>query len=487
MVKKSFSDIEIDKKCYEKWGLSDFCPDCPLIKAKQTKKIDKVEVEKADDKTWEMKVIPEINEEGEIEGFIEIVFNITEKKKLEEVRNLLKNLVNQAPGATFQYQLFPDGSSAFPYASKGIKEIYEYNHEEVREDASKTFQRIHPDDYEKVVNSIQESAENLTVWQEEYRLILPQKGLIWVEGNARPEKLPDGSVLWHGNINDISKRKNKEKKLEELSLYDPNSGMPNSSNLIKTVDELIDEERKRENIYLVVLDVENYEEIMKAIGHTRWGGFLNEVATQLKERLEIKFILNDKQVQNGNIKIKSYNIYHNKLGFLLMNVSENRLSEVLLMIKSNTEQPFYCNKIPVFLDPHLGVASHKTGDSGADLLQNAYQAMNTAVKEKKKIQFYNETLKEKNRESFELLGEIKNALADDQFELHYMPKVKLSSDLIWLFIVRNFLFIVLPPVLKSVLLPILYNRQYQSNQTRFLDSSIVYKKWLDNIFWHQYL
>lgn len=217
------------------------------------------------------------------------------------------------------------------------------------------------------------------------------------------------------------------------------------------------------------------------------GGFLNEVATQLKERLEIKFILNDKQVQNGNIKIKSYNIYHNKLGFLLMNVSENRLSEVLLMIKSNTEQPFYCNKIPVFLDPHLGVASHKTGDSGADLLQNAYQAMNTAVKEKKKIQFYNETLKEKNRESFELLGEIKNALADDQFELHYIPKVKLSSDLIWLFIVRNFLFIVLPPVLKSVLLPILYNRQYQSNQTRFLDSSIVYKKWLDNIFWHQYL
>ncbi len=355
--------------------------------------------------------------------------DITEKKRrkeIEKIRNLLKNLVNQAPGVTYQYQLFPDGSSAFPYASEGIKEIYEMTPEEVKDDASKVLQRIHPEDYERVINSIQKSAENLTVWQEEYRVILPEKGLRWVKGNATPEKLSDGSVLWHGNINDITERKKKEEKLEEISLYDPDSGLPNSSNLIKKADELKDES-EAENIQLILLDVDNHEEIMNAIGHTRWGDFLREVATQLKARQEIKFNLNDKNDRNRDMEIKTYNIYRNKLGFMLVNVSEDRLPDFVQTIKSNAELPFYYNKIPVFLDSYLGVASYKEGVTGADLLQNAYQAMNSAAKEKKKIKFYKETLKEKTRENFQLLGEIKNALVEGQFELYYMPKVKLNT------------------------------------------------------------
>ncbi len=355
--------------------------------------------------------------------------DITEKKRrkeVEKVRNLLKNLVNQAPGVTFQYQLFPDGSSAFPYASEGIEEIYEISPEEVKDDASKVLQRIHPDDYERVVNSIQKSAKNLTHWQMEYRVVLPERGVRWVKGNASPEKLSDGSVLWHGNINDITERKNKEKELEEVSLYDSDSGLPNSSNLIREVDVLM-EEGKRGDIHLILLDVENHEEIMNAIGHARWGEFLREVAMQLKERQEINFTLNNKEDRNKDIEIKVYNIYRNKLGFLLVNVSEDSLSDFVHTIKSNAELPFYYNKIPVFLNSYLGVVSYKEEDSGADLLQNAYQVMSSAAKEKKKVKFYKEAIKDETRENFQLLGEIQNGLVEDQFELHYMPKVKLSS------------------------------------------------------------
>ena len=416
----------LDKKCYKIWGLSDFCPGCPVMEAKQNKDIEKLEMEKPGDKTWKMKVIPEINEEEEVEGFIEIALDKTKKRELEEVRNLLENLVNQAPGVTYQLKLFPDGSSAFPYASEGINEIYEVTSKEVKDDASKVFQRIHPDDQEKVESSIQKSAENLTIWQEEYRVILPEKGVRWVKGNARPEKLDDGSVLWHGNINDITERKKKEKKLEEISLYDPNSGLPNSSSLIKNANELINE-GKQNTIHLVVLDIENYEDIMKAINHTRWGEFLQEVATQLKERLEINFILNNKETKNKDWEISVYNIYHNKLGFLLVNTPRNRLSKFVQTIKAIAELPFYYNEISLFLDPHLGAASHKQEDSGAELLQNAYHAMVAAVKENKKVKFNQETLKDKNRKNFQLLGEIKNALAEDQFKLYYMPKVKLTT------------------------------------------------------------
>ena len=41
----------------------------------------------------------------------------------------------------------------------------------------------------------------------------PDKGLIWVEGRATPERQADGGVLWHGFINDISARKAEQLEL----------------------------------------------------------------------------------------------------------------------------------------------------------------------------------------------------------------------------------------------------------------------------------
>jgi PAS domain-containing protein len=102
-----------------------------------------------------------------------------------------------------------NGSFRFPYASKVIYEIYEVTPEEVKDNHAKAFSRIHPDDQAQVINFIKESAKNLTIWHNVYRVILPKQVLKWLEGNAAPEKLNDGSVLWHGNIRDITEKKKK--------------------------------------------------------------------------------------------------------------------------------------------------------------------------------------------------------------------------------------------------------------------------------------
>lgn len=120
--------------------------------------------------------------------------------------DLLTNLASQIPGVIYQYQLSPGGHSSFPYASEGIREIYELTPEQVQNDASPVFALIHPTDLDKVSASIQESALTLQPWQLRYRVNLPRQGLRWLDGFARPEKLADGSVLWHGFITDITSR-----------------------------------------------------------------------------------------------------------------------------------------------------------------------------------------------------------------------------------------------------------------------------------------
>lgn len=136
--------------------------------------------------------------------FIDITARKKKEQKITEAKELIEDLTNQAPGTLYQYKLFPDGSSCFPYASEGIYEIYEVTPAEVIEDAAKVFARIHPDDYDQVVNSIQKSAETLNIWHDKYRVILPKQGEKWVEGRAKPEKMEDGSIIWHGNIREIT-------------------------------------------------------------------------------------------------------------------------------------------------------------------------------------------------------------------------------------------------------------------------------------------
>ncbi len=120
----------------------------------------------------------------------------------ERAAALLEKLGHQVPGVIYQFQVYPDGRSRFPFASEAMQEIYEVSPEEVSEDATAVFQRLHPDDFAQVAASIEQSATTLEPWRCDYRVILPRQGVRWRSGTARPERLADGSTLWHGFITD---------------------------------------------------------------------------------------------------------------------------------------------------------------------------------------------------------------------------------------------------------------------------------------------
>ncbi len=135
------------------------------------------------------------------------------EEELEQSHHLLAGLSQQVPGLIYQYRLYPDGRSCFPYASDAIKEIYGVTPEQVRTDASPVSAVVHPDDRMGVTLSIAGSARTLEPWEYEFRVLLPEQGARWRYGFARPEKMADGSVLWHGFVNDITDQKNLEHQL----------------------------------------------------------------------------------------------------------------------------------------------------------------------------------------------------------------------------------------------------------------------------------
>lgn len=138
--------------------------------------------------------------------------------KLQQSHDLLMNLAREVPGLIYQFRLFPDGHSTLPFVSEAISDLYELTAEQVKADATVTFSYVHADDRDALLASIQKSARDLTPWQMEYRVLLPQGGLRWLQGRSRPQRVADGSVLWHGFISDVTAIKETEHAMQRLAL-----------------------------------------------------------------------------------------------------------------------------------------------------------------------------------------------------------------------------------------------------------------------------
>jgi len=144
----------------------------------------------------------------------------------QEALERLQKIAGRLPGMVYQLRLFADGSATIPYCSDGIRDIFRLSPEQVYADSKLLFTLVHPDDYHHVVDSMQQSADNLTTWLCEFRVCFAGGVEHWLLVNALPESEPDGSMLWHGFISDITERKLAETELRiAATAFDSQEGM----------------------------------------------------------------------------------------------------------------------------------------------------------------------------------------------------------------------------------------------------------------------
>jgi PAS domain S-box-containing protein len=171
-----------------------------------------------DEYCWYLeKAVPRSDEAGNFLGFIGSCVDITERKQVEaairkqiEPHDWLGNIAATVPGMIFSLKSRPDGTLGMPYASSAVGEVFGLRPEDVQADADPMLALIHPDDLAGFEAMIRHSAKSMTPWRGEFRVRHPGKGEIWVEGHATPQREADGSILWHGFIQEITERKTME-------------------------------------------------------------------------------------------------------------------------------------------------------------------------------------------------------------------------------------------------------------------------------------
>ncbi len=174
---------------------------------------------------WQGDSTPIRNNKGEI-IFCGVLLDITDRKQVEaELKRLneqlearveertaalrcsearLQRIADNVPGMLYEFRLMPDGTMSFPYASSRCRDIFELEPEHIKEDASLVFAHIHPEDVTKIKEQTFQSAQTLENFENEWRMITPSGQQKWIKTFSKPERQPEGEVIWYGCLFDIS-------------------------------------------------------------------------------------------------------------------------------------------------------------------------------------------------------------------------------------------------------------------------------------------
>lgn len=146
---------------------------------------------------------------------------------LQENQARLQALITNLPGMAYQVLLKHDGDISFPYISDGSKALLDVNPQDLEKHPHLFMNMLHPDDRISYEQTMRTSADNLSFWNWEGRIvILPEGEIKWINLRCSPRKTLHGEIQWEGIMSNISQSKQAEieikysqEQLRELSSH----------------------------------------------------------------------------------------------------------------------------------------------------------------------------------------------------------------------------------------------------------------------------
>jgi PAS domain S-box-containing protein len=254
-VNKSPEEMK-GQACYKFWAdPAKPCPNCPTLKAFQTKKTEQTIMRTPDGRIWEEKGEPVFDSDGNLIGVVEIAADITERVRTEEA------LKQSEQRLQFVLQGSRLGFWDWNLETGEVKrnerwaEMLGYRLDDIEFSVKQWTDFIHPDDREMAMKSINDHIEGRTpIHMAEYRMrtkdgrykwILDQAMAVSVDKNGKVNRMS-------GTHTDITSSKLAEEKIKallaekELMLKEVHHRVKNNMNTVASLlalqEELVKDE-----------------------------------------------------------------------------------------------------------------------------------------------------------------------------------------------------------------------------------------------------
>jgi PAS domain S-box-containing protein len=151
-----------------------------------------------------------------------VMIDITARREAErrstEAEAAYRTLVEQMPAITYIERPSTDPTaSRFVYLSPQAERIVGRSVGDLIDDPGHFAQMLHPDDRDRIVAANARSNETGEPFDEEYRVVRPDGGIVWLHSIARLVRDETGAPgLWHGVSLDVTAQREAEASLHEL-------------------------------------------------------------------------------------------------------------------------------------------------------------------------------------------------------------------------------------------------------------------------------
>lgn len=218
-------------------------------------------------------------------------------------------------------------------------------------------------------------------------------------------------------LRDISEQKQHELMLSDLANTDSLTGLPNRHWLLNFLPEALNNAKNRNALMAVLfIDLDGFKDINDSLGHSTGDRLLQDVAMRFKSLLRP----HDHVVRLGG----------DEFTILLTNVvSYEEIAQVATRISHSFHAPFQITTHHGLMRASIGIGVFPQDGYVAEvLLQNADIAMYAAKEEGKGgFRFYDEHLYDRLKQRLQTEDELTRAIVEDQFVLHYQPRVETVS------------------------------------------------------------
>ncbi len=241
--------------------------------------------------------------------------------------------------------------------------------------------------------------------------------LEWLSVNVI--KNEQGEVLHHiGLFEDITRRKEIENDVWRQANFDSLTNLPNRKMMMSRLEqEILRDKRQGQGFSVMFIDLDHFKMVNDTLGHSAGDQLLQQVSVRLVE-----------SVRNTDIVAR--------LGgdefvvILLDTISKHAITRIAKCILKNLHRPFFLEqKQEVNISGSIGVTlCPRDGRDVETLLKNADTAMYRAKDAgRNNLQFFTEAMNTEVVQHVQVEQELRSAIAESEFVLHYQPIVDLNT------------------------------------------------------------
>jgi diguanylate cyclase (GGDEF)-like protein len=229
------------------------------------------------------------------------------------------------------------------------------------------------------------------------------------------QPLADGG--WVTTHEDVTELRRSEEQIKHLAHYDALTDLPNRVLFRDQLDRELKRAGRGEKFALLYIDIDEFKGINDSLGHPVGDEFLKLLAQRLKNCVrEIDFV--------ARLGGDEFAIIQTAVGNL------TDVTDLVARLHDAIRQPYNCLGHHIVTDASIGIAVAPADGSEIDqLVKNADLAMYDAkAAGRRTYRFFESQMDSKAKARRELELDLRGAIDNSSFELHYQPVVDLATN-----------------------------------------------------------